>query len=662
MATAASFSQNLQKGDYGYLFCHMNDRGRAWTAYALSRDGLHYHDLLHGDSVFSDAEHARIEGATRDAYIFRRHDGSGYLMLCTDMNVAAFKRIGKVAEWDNYGITLLRSDDLLHWESVSFDFRQGPAIFTDPQTASVYKDWSAVNRVWAPQAVWDPTYLWPDGSRGGYFVYYSMWNRAEEQYDRMYYSYADRSFTRLTQPRLLFDWGYATIDADINWLDTDRQWHMMIKKEGGQPGLFTSVAPALTGPWPEPVADDYVSFEGKKKCEGVSAFQIAGEKDWTIGYIEYSSRPRNYRLCKADSLMRNFRQPRNIEGVDRPQHGSFLRLTKEEYDRLQAWSDGYELATLEPNLHNPVIPGLWADPEVLYSENTGKYYLYPTTDGQEQWRNHDFHCFSSPDMKTWQYEGVIFDLRTDCSWASEKAWAPCIIERKYGKGKKTKYKYFYYFVADNKIGVATADSPTGPFRDALGKPLITREHPALKDGGAAIDPDVFCDPKTGKYYLYWGNGTIVCSELADDMTSIKSSKVILPRRDKQRYNYNEGTYVFYRNGRYYFTWSENDTRSKNYRVRCLVSDSPTEFVRDGQPATVDKTIVLQRDDQQQIYGTGHHAVISKPGTDEWYIVYHRFSRPRAAKLDWSAGYNREVCIDPLTFDDDGNLLPVHPSR
>ena len=61
---------NLQKGDYGYLYCHMNDHGRAWTAYALSRDGLHYHDLLDGDSIFSDAEHARIEGATRDAYIY----------------------------------------------------------------------------------------------------------------------------------------------------------------------------------------------------------------------------------------------------------------------------------------------------------------------------------------------------------------------------------------------------------------------------------------------------------------------------------------------------------------------------------------------------------------------------------------------------------------
>ena len=71
---------NFQKGDYGYLYCHMNDHGRAWTAYALSRDGLHYHDLLNGDSIFSDREHARIEGATRDAFICRKHDGTGYLM------------------------------------------------------------------------------------------------------------------------------------------------------------------------------------------------------------------------------------------------------------------------------------------------------------------------------------------------------------------------------------------------------------------------------------------------------------------------------------------------------------------------------------------------------------------------------------------------------
>ena len=93
--------------------------------------------------------------------------------------------------------------------------------------------------------------------------------------------------------------------------------------------------------WPEPSNDDYIHFEGNRKCEGVSAFQLADRDDWVIGYIEYSSRPKNYRLCLADKTMRNFREPRNIEGVSRPQHGSFLRITKEEYDQLQAWSDSY---------------------------------------------------------------------------------------------------------------------------------------------------------------------------------------------------------------------------------------------------------------------------------------------------------------------------------
>ena len=113
-----AFAQNLQKGDYGYLYCHMSGRGE-WTAYALSRDGFNYHDVINGDSIFSPAEHARIEGGTRDAFITRKHDGSGYLMVTTDMCVA------KSHKWHNYGIDLLRSDDLINWESVTFGFRFG---------------------------------------------------------------------------------------------------------------------------------------------------------------------------------------------------------------------------------------------------------------------------------------------------------------------------------------------------------------------------------------------------------------------------------------------------------------------------------------------------------------------------------------------------------
>ncbi len=187
-------AQNPVKGTYGYLYCHMSDKGE-YTAYAVSRDGYHYEDILGGEAIFDPKEHARIEGGTRDAYITRAWNGKGYVMVTTDMCVA------KSHKWDNYGIDLLKSDDLIHWTSVTFDYRQGPSIFCDGATApQPYKDWSTINRVWAPQIFWDPAYVWSDGERGGYMIYYSMLNRPEEGYDRMYYSYATKDFTRITTP------------------------------------------------------------------------------------------------------------------------------------------------------------------------------------------------------------------------------------------------------------------------------------------------------------------------------------------------------------------------------------------------------------------------------------------------------------------------------
>ncbi|MCH5309691.1 MAG: glycoside hydrolase family 43 protein [Prevotella sp.] len=324
-------AQNVQKGDYGYLYCHMSDKGE-WTAYAVSRDGYHYEDIRGGNPIFDPAEHARIEGGTRDAFITRSWDGKGYVMVTTDMCVA------KSHVWNNYGIDILKSDDLIHWTSVTFDYRKGTGIFSNPEAESVYKDWSTINRVWAPQIFWDPNYVWENGDKGGYMIYYSMLNRPEEAYDRMYYSYADKSFTRMTQPRLLFDWGYATIDADINYLPSDGLYHMLIKKEGGHPGIYTATSKHLTSGWGKPVEDDYVSFEGNKKCEGSSAFQLIGDDTWRVAYIEYSSNPKHYRICKADKYLRNFSDPVDIQGVTGPQHGSFMRLTKKEYKRLLKWS------------------------------------------------------------------------------------------------------------------------------------------------------------------------------------------------------------------------------------------------------------------------------------------------------------------------------------
>lgn len=336
IATLAVNAQNPQKGDYGYLYCHMSDKGQ-WTAYAVSRDGYHYEDILGGDPIMDPKEHARIEGGQRDAFICRSWDGKGYVMVTTDMNNSMTKALGKQSEWDNYGIDLLKSDDLIHWTSVSFDYRKGPEIFSNPNDKSVYKKWSTINRVWAPQIFWDPDHVWENGDKGGYFIYYSMLNRPEEGYDRMYYSYADKTFTKLTQPKLLFDWGYATIDADINLL-ADGKYHLLIKKEGGKRGIFTAISNHLSYGWGEPDEDDYVSFEGKKNCEGSSAFQLIGDSTWRVAYIQYSDRPKHYRICKADENLRNFHDPVDIQGVTAPQHGSFMRLTKKEYKRLVKWS------------------------------------------------------------------------------------------------------------------------------------------------------------------------------------------------------------------------------------------------------------------------------------------------------------------------------------
>ena len=324
-------AQNLQKGTYGYLYCHMSDRGE-YTAYAISRDGLNYEDILDGNAIMDPKEHARIEGGQRDAYITRAWNGKGYVMVTTDMCVA------KSHKWDNYGIDLLKSDDLIHWTSMTFDYRKGTSIFCNPDAESVYKEWSTINRVWAPQIFWDPNYTWENGEKGGYMIYYSMLNRPEEEYDRMYYSYADKTFTKLTQPKLLFDWGYATIDADINLL-SDGLYHMLIKKEGGKPGIYTATSKHLTSGWGEPVEDDYVSFEGRKNCEGSSAFQLIGENTWRVAYIQYSDNPKHYRICEANENLRNFKTPQDIKGVTGPQHGSFMRLTKKEYKRLKKWSD-----------------------------------------------------------------------------------------------------------------------------------------------------------------------------------------------------------------------------------------------------------------------------------------------------------------------------------
>jgi GH43 family beta-xylosidase len=279
---------------------------------------------------------------------------------------------------------------------------------------------------------------------------------------------------------------------------------------------------------------------------------------------------------------------------------------------------------------NPILPGLFADPQI--AEFDGRFYVYPTTDGFDGWSSSSFQVFSSPDLVTWTDEGVILDLTRDVSWASSRAWAPGIA-RKNGV-------YYFYFSADTQIGVATSSSPTGPFEDALGRPLIT----AGQYGGQSIDPYVFTDDD-GRSYLYFGNGSAGhVAELSDDMLSLLGTPQDLPVE-----GFREGSVAFKRNGIYYFMWSEDDTRSENYDVAYGTSASPL-----GPFTKAAVNPILKKDPAQGILATGHNSVLALPNGD-YYIAYHRFAIPGGD------GTHREVCLDRLTFNEDGTIVPVVPT-
>jgi len=280
--------------------------------------------------------------------------------------------------------------------------------------------------------------------------------------------------------------------------------------------------------------------------------------------------------------------------------------------------------------HNPVLKGYNADPQIASFD--GKFYIYPTSDGFSDWLGTKFHAFSSTDLLNWNDEGTILDLGPDVSWADDKAWAPGIA-RKDGT-------YYFYFSAGQAIGVAKGNSPRGPFSDALGHALVSMG----QYGVQAIDPYPFTDDD-GRSYLYFGSSSSArVVELNNDMVSFKGTPQTLTIA-----GFREGSVAFKRNGKYYFMYSVNDTRSEDYNVAYGIGTSPFgPFTK----ATINP--ILQKNTSKGILGTGHNSVLGLPNGD-YYIAYHRFAIPGGD------GTHREVCLDRLEFNADGTIKPVLPT-
>jgi beta-xylosidase len=285
---------------------------------------------------------------------------------------------------------------------------------------------------------------------------------------------------------------------------------------------------------------------------------------------------------------------------------------------------------------NPVFEGWYADPEAVIFGDT--YWIYPTYSAPYDDQLF-FDCFSSKDLANWEKHSHVLKA-DDVKWARRAMWAPSVVEKD--------GKYYFFFGANDiqndkavgGIGVAVADKPSGPFKDYLGKPLIGQFH----NGAQPIDQFVFKDVDGAHFLIYGGWRHCNIARLNDDFTGFvpfadgTTFKEITPQ------GYVEGPFMFIRDGKYYFMWSEGGWTGPNYRVAYAIADTPF-----GPFQRIAKVL---KQDPEIATGAGHHSVIHVPGTDEYYAVYHR--RP----LGERDGNSRVTCIDRMEFDERGFIKPI----
>ena len=296
---------------------------------------------------------------------------------------------------------------------------------------------------------------------------------------------------------------------------------------------------------------------------------------------------------------------------------------------------------------NPIFKGWYADPEGAVLNNT--YWVFPTYSARYE-EQVFFDAFSSDDLVNWTKHEHVLDT-SSIAWARQAMWAPAIIEKD--------DRYFLFFSANDVqkpggpywdesntinhfggIGIAVADTPAGLYRDYLGEPLVAGFH----NGAQPIDQFVFQDVD-GSYYMFYG-GWQHCNvvRLSDDFKTLLQwpdgsvFKEITPE------GYVEGPLMFIREGKYYFMWSEGGWTNDTYKVAYAVADNFTgPFIKEG--------IILQSDTAVAT-GAGHNSVINVPGSDTWYIVYHRRPLPNEGRD------HRVTCIDRMHFNDNGTIKPI----
>lgn len=286
---------------------------------------------------------------------------------------------------------------------------------------------------------------------------------------------------------------------------------------------------------------------------------------------------------------------------------------------------------------NPIVQTNYtADPAPMVYED--RLYVYTTHDEDVTVNNfftmNDWRIYSTVDMVNWTDHGSPLSYKS-FTWGTGDAWAGQCIPR---NGK------FYFYVplnnGSNKIGVAVGDTPIGPFKDALGKPLLS--------GGGYIDPTVFIDDD-GQAYLYWGNPDLAYVKLNSDMISFQGSatKVSLTtagfgtRSNTDRATaYEEGPWFYKRNSLYYIVYPADGVPEK---ISYTTSSGPLG------PWAYRGDIMAKQSGAGSSF-TNHPGMIDFKGKS--YFFYHNGALPGGG------GYKRSVCVEEFSYGADGSIPTI----
>lgn len=372
---------------------------------AVSRDGYTFTAMNDGEPVIAGDTIAYQRGI-RDPHIYRGPDGAFYLAM-TDLHVFAKRDGYRETEWErdrnmygwgnNYGLVLMKSWDLVNWKRANIRF--------DKLTAGL----SEIGCAWAPEVTYDE-------KKGKLMIYYTM--RFRNEANKLYYVYVNDDFDTIESlPQILFEYpneGVSAIDGDITKVGD--KYHLFYVAHDGPAGIKQAVSDRANGDYE--YDPRWYDFE-PKACEAPTVWKRIGEDKWVLMYDVYSVTPHNFGFIETSDFVNFKNLGRFNEGVmkttnyNAPKHGAVIHLTTEEADNLEKyWQKNKRKYVSTASIQkNPIIQGYYADPEVMYSEKTGRYYIYPTCDGIPNWGSTQFKAFSSSDLVNWKEEGGILDLK-----------------------------------------------------------------------------------------------------------------------------------------------------------------------------------------------------------------------------------------------------------